>query len=250
MVNKKVQRIKFIIAVLVVICVAIGIFIRIKIYNENGEKNMPYTLSKIIVVSTASKYEKEGGETAPSTDTTWNFDIVQNNDVYIEISNNTTYNEKIKNVALENIQIVEPPKVGTMKVFMPNSLDGARYTYADEYLVTDSLTYRGADESSYKNLQINRNGGKLGISFTNKDLQQYASGEDTEVTYDGRMLLKQGLTDADVKSKVAFDLIIELDDERKYCGRVELDLNCDGLIENGISQKEITDFSNIIFKRI
>ena len=46
------------------------------------------------------------------------------------------------------------------------------------------------------------------------------------------------------------DLIIELDDGKKYSGRVELDLNCDNLIENGKSQIEITDFSNIIFKRI
>lgn len=250
MVNKKVQRIKFIVAVIVVICVIIGIYIRIKIYNQNGEKNMPYTVSKIIVVSTASKYEKDGEGSTPSTDSMWNFDIVQNNDVYIEIANNTTYDEKIKDITIDNIQILEAPKVGNIKVFMPNSLDGARYTYTDQYQVSGSLTYRGSDESSYKNLQINRNGGKLSISFTNKNLQKYTSGEDTEVTYDGRMLSKQGLTSEDVKSKVAFDLIINLDDERKYSGRIELDLNCEGIVENGISEKEITDFSNVIFKRI
>ena len=52
------------------------------------------------------------------------------------------------------------------------------------------------------------------------------------------------------KSKNSFDLIIELDDGKKYSGNVEINFDCNGLIENGKSQTEITDFSNIIFKRI
>lgn len=251
MVNKKVQRIKFIIAIMVVILVAVGIGVRIHIYNKNGEKNMPYTISKIIVVSTARKNENAEQQPTEGTESIWNFDIIQNNDVYIEISNkNTRKNEKIKNVSIEDIQIIEAPKKGSIRVYMPNSLDGDRYTYTDEYEVGDSLTYRGSDENSYKNLQLNRNGGIVSFSFTNKEVGKYASGEDTEVTFDGRMLSKLNLKDEDLKSKVSFNLIIELDDEKRYSGKVELDISCEGLVENGTSKIDITDFSNIVFKRI
>lgn len=251
MVNKKVQRIKFIIAIIVVIIVAVAIGVRIHIYNKSGEKNMPYTISKIIVVSTARKNENIDEQPTEGTQSVWNFDIIQNNDVYIEINNkNTKKNEKIKNVSIEDIQILEAPQKGNLKIYMPNSLDGDRYTYTNEYEVGDSLTYRGADENSYKNLQLNRKGGIVSFSFTNKEVGKYVSGEDTEVTFDGRMLSKLNLKNEDLKSKVSFNLIIELDDEKKYSGKVELDINCEGLVENGTSKIEITDFSNIVFKRI
>ncbi len=250
MVNKKVQRIKFIIAIIVVILAALFVFIRIYNYNKSGEKDMPFTVSEIIVVSTARKYEPENIEPIENSGAIWNFDIVQNNDMYIGITNNSKNDEKIKNVSIENIQIIESPKKGSIKTYMPNSLDGARYTYTDNFQVLNSLTYRGAEENSYKNLQINRNGGKLSISFVNKDLGKFSSGEDTEITYDGRMLTKMCLTDEDLKFKVAFDLVIELEDGKKYSGRIQTDINCDGLVENGTSQEDIKDFSNVIFKRV
>ena len=236
MVNKKVQRIKLIVAIAVVILVAILLAIRILIYQKNGEKNMPFNLSKIIIISTAQKDESIENVEGQSTEASWNFKIIQNNDIYISIDgtdNNVNKKETIKNITLENIEIKEVPQKGVLKAYMPNSLEGARYTYTDEYVVPKSLTYRGADESSYKNLQINKNGGIITISFANKDLGEYSSGEDTEITYNGTMLSKLGLTDEDVKSKIEFDLIIELNDGKKYSGRVNLDLNCQGLIENG-----------------
>ena len=167
-----------------------------------------------------------------------------------DYKNNTKKDEKIKNISINNIEVTESPAVGVLKPYMPNSLEGENYKYSDEYVVNDSLTYRASDKTDYKNLQIGQNGGSIEISFANKQVGTYSSADDTEITYDGTMLSKIGITNEQVKSKVAFDLIIELDDGKKYSGRVELDLNCDNLIENGKSQIEITDFSNIIFKRI
>ncbi len=253
MVNKKVQRIKLIVAISVVVIVAILLCIRIIIYQKQGEKNMPFKLDKIIIISTAQKDEKtENGENQPA-EASWSFNVVQNNDIYISIVNNdenNKNNKKIKNITLENIEILEAPQKGDLKAYMPNSLEGSRYIYTDDYEVSKSLTYRGADENDLKNLQINKNGGNLSISFANKNLGKYESGEETEVTYNGTMLSKLGVNDEEIKSKIAFDLIIELEDEKKYSGRVEIDLTCEGLIENGKTQIELTDFSNIIFKRI
>ena len=211
---------------------------------------MPFQLSELIIVSTARKYEGEALTPIENNGSIWNFDVVQNNDVYIEIKNNAKENEKIKNIKISNVEITQNPNKGSIKVYMPNSVDGSRYTYTDEYEVSESLTYRGSEENSYKDLYINRNGGKLSISFANKELGQYSSGEDMEVTYDGKMLAKMGYTDEDLKFSIAFDLTIELEDERAYIGRVEAEINCDGLVENGTSQIDITDFSNVIFKRV
>ena len=246
----KVQKLKFIIAIFIIVLVIAFVAFRIIKYQTEGEKNMPFNLSKIIVVSTAQKEDitQENGQ-----NNLWNFNIIQTNDVYISIErnkNNTKKDEKIKNISINNIEIIEKPTVGELKPYMPSSLEGENYKYTDDYIVNDSLTYRAADKTDYKNLQIGQNGGSVAISFANKQVGTYSSADDTEITYDGTMLSKIGMTNEQVKSKVAFDLIIELDDGKKYSGRVELDLNCDNLIENGKSQIEITDFSNIIFKRI
>ena len=251
--NKRIQKIKLIIAIVVVVIVAAIVVTRVLIYQKEGEKNMPFNLSKIIVVSTATKDDTQTVENQEQNSSIWNFNIIQTNDIYISIENNennTKKDEKIKNITIENIQILENPSIGSLKAYMPNSIDGEKYKYTDEYIVSQSLTYRGAEESNLKTLHISKNGGSIGISFANKELGTYSSGEDTEITYNGTMLSKLGIKNEDVKSKVAFDLVIELDDGKKYSGNVELDLSCDGLVENGTTQTELTDFSNVIFKRI
>lgn len=248
--NKRIQTIKLMIAIFVILVLATIVVARILKYQKEGEKNMPFNLSKIIIVSKAIKDENQPVE---QNESIWNCNIIQTNDIYISIKDNkntSKNNEKIKNVTIQDIQILEAPSIGNLKTYMPSSIDGERYKYTDEYIISNSLTYRGAEKGDYKTLQIAKNGGNITISFANKDIGTYSSGEDTEITYNGTMLSKLGITDENVKSKVAFNLIIELDDGKKYSGRVELDLSCDGLVENGTTQTEITDFSNVIFKRI
>lgn len=251
--KKRIQRIKLMIAIIVVLAVATAVTARIIKYQSEGEKNMPFNLSKIIIISTAIKDDTVQETEQEQDGSIWNFNIIQNSDVYISIENNkenSKKNEKIKTITIDNIQVLEGPSVGTIKPYMPNSVDGEKYKYTDEYIISQSLTYRGADESNLKTLQISKNGGNIGVSFANKDVGKYSSGEDMQITYNGTMLSKLGIDNEKVKSRVSFDLIIELDDGKKYSGNVEINLNCDGLVENGTSQTEITDFSNIVFKRI
>lgn len=273
--RKKIQRAKLIIAIVVVLIIAIIVVARIVKYQKEGEKNMPYSISKIIVVSTANKYEKNESEAnndiqqnlddsegnsenqenqnENQNNSIWNFDLIQNNDIYISVEKNEENikdEEKIKSISIGNIQISQAPLKGTLKAYMPNSLDGEKYKYTDDYIVSESLTYRSSNESNFKYLVVSNNGGTIGISFANTELGTYSSGDDTEITYNGTMLSKVGITNEDVKSKVSFDLIIELDDGKKYSGRIDIDINCDGLVENGTTQMELTDFSSVVFKRI
>lgn len=264
----KSQKVKLIIAVSVIAILAIIVLIRYAIYQKEGEKNMPYSISKIIVVSRVNRYEKPAetkneennaeGENAEqpeenSDNSIWKFDVIQTNDIYISIEKNEENikkNEKIKSISISNIQVLEGPVKGTLKAFMPNSLEGDRYKYSNDYIINNSLTYRGAEGSNLQNLQIANNGGIIGFSIANTEIGTYASGEDEEIVYNGSLLSKLGITNNDVKSKISFDVTIELDDGKKYSGKVTLDITCDQLVENGSSQQEITDFSKVIYKRV
>ena len=100
MINKKVQKIKFIVAIIIVLVIAITIGVSYYFYDKNGEKNMPFKISELIIVSTARKYEGEGATPIENNGSIWNFDVVQNNDMYIEIKNKAKNDEKIKNIKI------------------------------------------------------------------------------------------------------------------------------------------------------
>ena len=134
----RIQKLKFIIAIFIIVLVVAFVIFRIIKYQTEGEKNMPFNLSKIIVVSTA---QKEDISQENEQNNIWNFNIIQTNDVYISIErnkNNTKKDEKIKNISINHIEVTESPAVGVLKPYMPNSLEGENYKYSDEYVVNDS----------------------------------------------------------------------------------------------------------------
>ena len=83
--DKRKQTIKFYVAVTVLVLILIIIAIIMIKYEVEGEQNMPFKLSKIIVVSTAEGVEQQG------TDKKWAFNIFQNNDIYFYIDKNNEY---------------------------------------------------------------------------------------------------------------------------------------------------------------
>mgnify|MGYP002590345381 FL=1 len=99
----RIQKFKFIIAIFIIVLVVAFVIFRIIKYQTEGEKNMPFNLSKIIVVSTAQKEDisQENGQ-----NNIWNFNIIQTNDVYISIErnkNNTKTEDLNANLRSKNI---------------------------------------------------------------------------------------------------------------------------------------------------
>ena len=255
-------------------------------YNEEGEKNMPFELSKITIVSTAEGIEKSKTEASNSNiensnetnnsdannnneekknnnensieqkqeeskeNSTWKFDVIQNNDLYFTISKNESYGkeEVIKSVKINNIKILEGPKVGAIKAYMPNSLEGKRFNYQDEYLVEEELTYKGSSKSNEKNLEIGNQGGSFSFSLCNTELGTYESNDDTEIKHDASLIEKMGKKEEDLKFKISFDLSIELE-KKTYITTVTIDLPCENLLSQGKSTKIIDNTSQFIFKR-
>lgn len=259
-------------------------------YEVEGEKKMPFKLGKIIVISSAvttdatndvlldentqesiqgniqgNTQENTISEGAAQENTTnepnsdsksqenyiWNEKVIQTNDLYIYIDKNNEYNKEtiIKSVKIENIQILQNVKIGKVQVYMPNSLDDGLYKYTNDFLVNSTLTYNGASGDNVKNLEIGNQGGCVCISFANIGIGDYKSNDDTEIEQGAAILEKMNVGNDDLKFKVSFDLIIEVQD-KSYKANIVMDLPVDDLIGNKETHKEITDFDDVIFKRM
>lgn len=231
------------ITILVIILVTV-MAIMIK-YEVEGDKNMPFNLSKIVVVSTAEGVETEGKNK-------WNFNIFQNNDFYFYIDKNENYsgkNNSIKEVRIENIEITKLPQKGEIEVYMPNSIEGRLYSYDEEYIVDKKLTYRAGEKSNPQTLEIGSQGGSALIRFSNVNLGNYTSNKDKEIVHDGTLLKKLNLQNEDVKFEVSFDFIIEVTN-CYYKANITMELPYGDIIENGTESYEKIDTNDIVFKRV
>ncbi len=210
---------------------------------------MPYTLSKITIISTA-----EGEQNALNDDddtAKWDLTINQNNDVYLFIDKdeNATKDAVIEALTIQNIEVTKYPEKGEIKVFMPSSLDGRTFAYDSEFLVTEKLEYKGAAVSNPKTLEIGSQGGYAIIRFSNTNIGSYTSNEDEEIVHNGTLLTKIGVAQEQIQAKVKFDLILQIS-EIKYKASITINIPCDGICEEGTTTTEVADASQFVFKRI
>ena len=250
------QRMKFsAIIIVIAIIIAIAIFTVLR-YEVEGEKDMPFELGKIIVISSATTENIDKNQDnlnknqANMENYLWQEKVIQTNDVYIYIDKNVNLKneEIIKNVRIENIQILENVKLGKIQVYMPNSLNDGLYKYVNDFLVNSSLTYTGAAADNKKNLEIGNQGGCICISFANVGVGKYKSNDDTQIEQGAYILEKMNILNEDLKFTVSFDLIIEVQD-KAYKTNIKLDLPIEDIVGKKETHKEITDFSKVIFKR-
>lgn len=260
MFNEYISRaIKFwsMIGVIIIVLIIAGI-IMLK-YNVEGEKKLPYKLSKITMISTAEGIEDTSDETDENA---WNLNVIQINDVYISIDKTEFADEKqlLSGVRIENIQVTKSPKRGGVRIYMPSSTDGRLYNYTNDYLVQSTLQYKGASKSNPKTLEIGNQGGLALISFSNTELGKFKSIEkNVEIRHDGTLICKindfsdtnytQPIVEQDIEFCVSFDLIIKIDNN-EYKGTVNLNLPCGNVIVDGTGTMEITDFSDVVFKKV
>lgn len=238
------DKVKMSVAISILSIIVIIVLMIVVQYQIEGEKNMPYKLSKIIIISTA-----EGERASGQEDTIWDLTVNQSNDIYFFIDKNTEKEEIIDSVTIENIQITKAPTKGTIQTFMPSSVEGSDFTYNEEYIVENKLEYKGGKTSNPKSLEIGNQGGSALIRFSNTNIGKFTSNEGDEIKYDGTLITKAGIQEEDIKFQVNFDLVIQIN-KIKYKANITLDLPCNKICEDGTTTREITDMSNIAFKRI
>lgn len=239
------EKIKTAIAfIILVIIIFIAIIITYK-YSIEGETNMPFKLSKIVigsmVVSSDNPIQNGGIEN----------EIVQNNGIYFEIKKNEKYKKDavIDSVTINNINITKTPQKGYIKTFMPNTTENKKFTYSNDFILEGNrLTYKGASKSDTTTLEINNQGGIVAIAFGNTELGKYTlTAEDLVI--DGTMLNTMDITDEDIKFSVNFDIIIDTEG-KKYKSNMTLNLPISEITTEGKASLEITDTSKYIFKRM
>lgn len=239
--EKKILHICIIIFMIIIVLTIAGI-IMLK-YQVEGEKNLPFVISKIIVISTA-----EGKDTG-ETDTKWSFNIEQNNDIYVSINKEEKYksNEVIKNISFENFALIETPEVGNVKLYKP--ADDGLFKEEETYEIKEKIEYKGSKTANLNNLEIANQGGTIAFRYANQNIGVYKSDEEI-ISHDGTLLAKAGIPEEQIKMKVSFDIIIETGKGIRYKGNINLDLPTGNIEEEKTSTFEKTDFSDIVFKRI
>ena len=117
--EQKKQNIKLVVAITLLVLILMFVAMTLLKYEVEGEENMPFKLSKIIIISTAQSVDKEESKLP------WDFDIYQKNDVNLYIdANEKAKNDDdllIKSVEISNIVVEKAPEKGTVKAYMPNS---------------------------------------------------------------------------------------------------------------------------------
>ena len=240
--NKKAFHISMLIIIVVVILFTLGIIV-LK-YNVEGETNMPFILNKVTIVSSVEGIDKDSGENK------WAFDINQNNDFYFYFKKNSSYDkeEAIKEIVIDNITSEIQNEKGTVNIYRPNTTEnGGNFKNIQENLIQEVI-YKGALETNLKNLEISNQGGIVMFRYANDKIAEYTS-NDEEIKHN-ELLKKSGIVEEDLKTKINLDITIKIESGKEYKTTFSYDLPIEGVVENGTSSKEITDTSDIIFKRI
>lgn len=237
--NKKSIKVCITIALFVFIVSIIAI-VMIR-YNTEGEKNLPFQISSIKIISTAE------GE---NTEDKLNLNIVQKNDIYFYIDKNPDYSKEdsITKVSFENFNFEKSSDKGTINIYKP-STNLRLYSYTDEYKVDNELSYVGALTTNLPSLEIGNQGGLIGFSIATKDLGNYVINENADTIHNGTLLSKLNLTSEDISMKVSFDVIIETSSKNKFKTTLNFDLPTGNIVEDGVSVFNKEDFSDIVFKR-
>lgn len=237
------KRSLFLTFVLIAITIVISIVIR---YDVEGEKKLPYSISKILVTSHAFADDNEN----KAEGTIWDINLKADNNIYIYIDkNDDETKETIKSIKISNFKISNNPKIGNIKIYRPTGdLGNNLYQYSEQNYLDSEIIYTGANVDTLKNLEIRNEGGMIGFRVSLEDLGNYTSNE--SVTYNGSLLSEIGVTNEDMKFSISFDLVITLDNNVSYTGNFSLDLPVGDIINEDEPHIELTDFSDVIFKRI
>ena len=217
-------------------------FIMLK-YEVEGETKMPFKLTKISTISTANGIPNE------ETEDVWNFNLVQNNDIYFTFERTTAaHNIYIERIAMENITVLSKPAKGETYFYGPSKEAVDWYDNNPIYRVKNTIEYAGETESNIKELKVGNQGGIVGIRYSIENLGTYISQED-QIKHDGELLKVIGVEETDLISEIEFDLVIELSTGIKYKAKILKTLPMAEVLEEGISKSEDIELKKITFKR-
>lgn len=241
-INKKIFHVVMIVVIICLILFISGIFV-LK-YQVEGESNMPFKITKISLIESVEGTEKEGANEK------WNFNVNQNNDIYIYIEKNSGYGktEIIDSVEIKNIKINKEKILGELKLYKP-VIDEKRMFINSQENEINEITYTGELESNIKEEKISNQGGIVAFRYAINNLSTYVSENDEQIDH-SQLLKLTNISSEDLKTKLTFDIFINLKGGRKYQAPISIDVPQGDIVEKGTIGEDITDLKGIIFKRI
>lgn len=242
--KKRVIR-KYTFIAFLLITTAVVILLMIK-YDVEGEKNMPFKLSKIVVQSIIDTKNREGSENI------WDLELTQNNDIYIHIEKNEGIQSetKIKNIKIKRIAQTVKPQKGQISVLLPTSNNANKvFLNSTENYLNKTIEFNSNTSDNLERQEICQDGGMIAFRISNQNIGEYVSNEGDEIKYDKSLLEKAGIEETEIKFQTEIDLVIETTEDENYKGTITLDLPVDTFENRGAVTTEITDTSKIIFKR-
>lgn len=241
-IDRKAFHVCMVMVIIAIILFIVGILVLR--YNVEGETNLPFNLSKIVVVSTAEGNNKENAENK------WAMDINQNNDIYLYIEKNEHYNETetIEKITLDNFLITRNSEIGAQKIYKPNETETVIFKNAIEN-ETQNIEYTGDLQSNIKQCKISNQGGLVVFRYSLDGVGEYLSNEGEEVNH-SELLKKININNEDLKANISFCITIKLNSGKAFKATVKIDVPNGNVVENGTVNQEITDLNDIVFKRI
>ena len=240
--NKKLMHLCIIIVMIVAI-IFTALIIVLK-YGHDGETNMPFEITKISVISTV------GAQDVDNSNKIWEKEVCQDNSIHIYIEKNERYTktETIKNVIIDNINIISQPVKGTLIFYKPSKNDKMIFENKEEYEITQ-ITFNGDKSANIQELKIGNQGGIIAYRCSNQNVGTYKSSDDNEVAYK-ELLKKLKINNEDLKATISFEITIELDSGKSFKGTYNIDIPVEDIVSNGQTAVEITDFKDTVFKRV
>ena len=242
--NKSIK--KYLIIIAITIALSIVCFIIIK-YKVEGEKNIPFDITKLLVISSAETEELE------YNDNLYQANIIEKNDIYIALEKNEDYKKQdaIRKVTFNNFSIVDSGNIGTPKFYRPSTTEKL-FDYKEEFEINDSIEYFGDLNTNLKmeKMTVSNQGGLLQLSVILNDLGKITYAENENVTSDGTLLKKLDIKTIDIRTIISFDMIIELSSGKTFKTTITLELPVGNIEEEGVSTKEFTNLDQLVFKRV
>lgn len=239
------QRIfhSIIITIIIIAILSVGGMLILR-YQVEGESNMPFKISKISIIESVEGTESQGAEEK------WNFNVDENNDIYIYLEKNLAYGktEIIQSVEIKNINASKSEEKGTVKFYRPVQDEKRMFVNQEESEITE-ITYEGELESNIKEQKISNQGGIIAFRYAINNISQYVSQDAEEIDH-SKLLKLTDITQDDLQTTLTFDIIINLASGKKYQAPISIEIPTDEIIENGTVGIDKTDLNNIIFKRI
>ena len=242
--NKNIK--KYIFLFFLILTISIVVFIIIK-YSVEGEKNIPFNITKLTTISSAETEELE------RNDNLYQANIIQKNDIYLAIEKNEKYKKQdaIKKIIFNNYNVIEKGITGTIKIYRP-SLEEKKYIYTDNYEIKDSLEIFGDLNTNLKmeKMTIANQGGLLEFSIVLDNIGKITYEENESIISDGTLLTRLNLGTSDIKTIVTFDMIMELSSGKTFKTTIELELPVGDIDKEGVCTNENVNLDKLVFKRV